>query len=628
MTNAPNIVTLIFIVVVLYALGVPIPFMDELRAAIAATVPYAPLLILFFLARGLIANASAGIAAVLQGVWTAFLTVFGTTVFLVFILPVMIADTFLLGPTAHWLWRNQLGPSLLVILSGFAYWIHVKQTKWFVETYLLLAIILGVTFVSLCYLVESVSDVYRVSFTAQPGTPVGGIKMYPDPATSVQVRRGDVVKFSAFGQVVKGEKTYSPKGDSEDLVPYLSWMRPRGEMEFLIYPKRGEAPTPVPITITQPGVTKVAGFDIGFFAGGYNVWGEATMTADGWLGVGFYQLDPNIGYLKTVLELNPQQTLLGRLMRVEWYTLTLLWIVAAGILVVAGLQLQSRLGLSKPLMTVVTVLLIGIGIITFLAIETSISEWSLVNAVSGGSVGGKMEYNPQFVGYLILALLFTMGGVWAMKRYWIPALLLWGLAVFAVCAAFNLPSPFGWENPLTGDSVPIVSTTKTVYTPPTPAPAAVARPPVVRREPYDNPTVRPEFALEDMKDYCSANKGRAVFKILAGSSQSTLDRLNWPQWAQGCKYVRIDFYPDPSVGLITTPRLALPKSSEACPKLNLGVRPPVGDGYALAINRAGKRITYNSSNKENLHVEHGDEVSVSSTKTKVNLFVTCHGENL
>ncbi|MDP3785092.1 MAG: hypothetical protein Q8R12_03385 [bacterium] len=316
------------ILLVLFLYGFPLtswfmPWSNEFAALLQHVIPWAPLLIGLYLAQPLIG----GVNAILGNVGRLVLGVFSAILFVVLIFPVMIADTFLLGDLAHWMWKHQAAPLVLVVLSGLALYVRGQVSEEFIRKYLITAVIVGVATIVLGYLGDSWMNSSRITFTVRDG------KVYSDPAEGIWVKGGDHLTFTAFGQVKSSGKSYGPQGDLLDVIGY----GPKGELQFLIS-QRGGRDLRLPVQDLKSGAEEIAGFDMGYLAGGYRakgeVWIPEGLEGEGRLSVAFHALVPEFGSLRFNLRVNPEASVVGR-MQAQTGNIAVFWTLGF-VLLLAG----------------------------------------------------------------------------------------------------------------------------------------------------------------------------------------------------------------------------------------------------------------------------------------------------
>ncbi len=299
---------------------IAMPFESNVRTAFDSAAPWFPALVATWflqdIIKALLIGAGRGVGVVARFIVAVALCL----LFLVFIFPIMIADTFLLGPVAHWLWQHQVGPVTLVVLSALAYYAWGGETKEYVRKYLLYAAIGGAVIIALRYAAEQALNTRRVVYrVSAPGV------LYANPPRSIFVdggADGAEVVFSAFGRIVAGGVNYPPGGNAADPVPdpHSLWYVGRGQIKFLVFPFRGAPPVEVPVEPLQEGIVAVAGLDAGYYAGGYYLRARALIPPEvkGWLGVGFQGITPDDGFVRLVISLNTRATKLGMRYVVGW----------------------------------------------------------------------------------------------------------------------------------------------------------------------------------------------------------------------------------------------------------------------------------------------------------------------
>lgn len=368
-----NLLIIAAIALLWYGLPViPAPFKEEVRNIVGTTAPWAPLLIGLYLLKD-------AVKALVEGVWrtteTALKTIVALlffVVFLVFVLPVAVLDTILLGWMAQWMWKYQVGTLALVALSLMAISViniyEGRMSYAAAKKYLVAAVLVGVGSIVWGYVSQDLTGTKRVTFRVRDKV------VYSDPAASVRVKGGDRIRFTAFGRVrhtnYKGvAKFYSPQGDLEDLFLEAGdeEEHPRGELAFVVlHPRRD--PERILVENLESGVSDIGGLDTGNYAGGYAIRGEATIPggAEGRLSIGFYGLYPESGLIRLTLQLNPHRSLVGRMMELRDYV-GVLGMLALGLGIVAALGMVMKLMPAGGMKGVAFVALFIAGYVFFIA---------------------------------------------------------------------------------------------------------------------------------------------------------------------------------------------------------------------------------------------------------------------
>ncbi len=311
--------TVIMAALILGAIG-RFPWYAEVGQAIRQLAPYLPLILAMWLLSGVLKD-------VIQGVKDFFTIRFKFVggvlfllVFLVMIVPVMAADTFLLGPLSHWMWKYQFGTLAVVALSaaaiGILLWKDGKLTSGFSIKYLTFFAVLGVVSIVVGWSQDYFGGVERLDVEVVNGT------TYLDPAASIKLKGGDHVVVKAFGRVTAGGKDYPPQGDIRHLIQFGDWYRPTGEMQILVG-KQGQPAVEAPLENIKTGAETVGGFDL-YHDVGYYIEAEATVPekAVGYLDVGWFGLptgQPDSGFVRLTIQVNPHLTTRGRLAKLPWY---------------------------------------------------------------------------------------------------------------------------------------------------------------------------------------------------------------------------------------------------------------------------------------------------------------------
>ena len=241
-------------------------------------------------------------------------------VFLVMIVPVMAADTFLLGSLSHWMWKYQVGTLAVVALSaaaiGILLWKDGKLTSEFSIKYLAFFAVLGAASIVVGWSQDYFGGVQRLGVEVAKGT------TFIEPAASIKLKGGDHIVVKAFGRVTVGGKDYPPQGDTRRPIQFGDWYRPTGEMQILVW-KAGQPAVEVPLENIKSGAETVGGFDL-YHDVGYYIEAEATVSekAFGYLDVGWFNLpagQPDSGFVRLTIQVNPHLTAKGRLAKLPWY---------------------------------------------------------------------------------------------------------------------------------------------------------------------------------------------------------------------------------------------------------------------------------------------------------------------
>lgn len=304
MTGSALIV--ILVIVALYGMGAPLPFKNQLHKLIDTLIPFAPLLIAIFLLKSSIGDAVKGVwtgtEQLVKGAWGLVMMVVTLTI----IFPVMLANTFLLGPLAMWIWKYQAGLIFLIILSGFGLSLLGGISQEFAKQYLIVAVVIAVATIGWNALTPSLTNTHRIKFTVDTGN------VFADPVASIQVKAGDKIKIQALGAVKGGGKTYGPQGDHLDPVPWDNWWQSRGEMMLTIWTNRTTHFT-IPVQNISSGPKQLDMFDFRLFTGGYYMAGETRIPdgINGYLGIDFLDLPDASGIVNLTLQINPEKSTLG-----------------------------------------------------------------------------------------------------------------------------------------------------------------------------------------------------------------------------------------------------------------------------------------------------------------------------
>lgn len=289
----------------------------ELAKGLSYLWPALPWLAGLYIIAGPAGGAISGFFRWLEkvGAWIAAL-LYGIG-FIVFVVPVMVADTFLLGPLAMFAWKHMEVQILLVIASGFGYWYVTTTPVTVPKIYLTWAIVVGVASIVLGYASQFVLNTTWVAFMEKNGV------FYAEPAESVEVAGGDHISFVGFGYakgafVEKGRayvKLFPPEGDVTELYvadPSDRRGKPRGQMELVVWRPDG-AKTSVPVRNIQVGPKTIFGI-LDFHKmgrGGYYISGEAEIPkgwAQGRLGLQVFAVKPTAGEFRLTLMVNPGST--------------------------------------------------------------------------------------------------------------------------------------------------------------------------------------------------------------------------------------------------------------------------------------------------------------------------------
>lgn len=245
------------------------------------------------------------------------LTGIGILVTLLLIVPIMVADTLLLGPWAHAMWKDQVGTLLLIGLSGFALFIvslHGEKLG-FAKKFFAAAILLGIGILVWDYFSPGWTNTTRMIFTIKHG------KVVSDPAASIPVKPEDVITFTVNGYVdTKEGDRYSPAGNVEDPVNN----RPRGELMLRVL-RPGANPVSVPLRNIESGPETIAEFDLSELIGGYYFSGQARIPegAQGRLSIMFHELQPAKGSIRAKVGVNTHRSFVGKMMAMKGYTAVL-----------------------------------------------------------------------------------------------------------------------------------------------------------------------------------------------------------------------------------------------------------------------------------------------------------------
>lgn len=297
------------------------PWYSEIGKLIGQLGPYLPLLVGLGLLAWAAKDIMQGIKDLLSTIFKFVGSVLFLLVFLVMIVPVMAADTFLLGSLSHWMWKYQFGTLVLIALSaagiGILLWKDGKLTSEFSIKYLTFFAVLGAVSIVVGWSQDYFSGVERLNVKVVKGT------TFLEPAASIKLKGGDHVVIKAFGWVTAGGKDYPPQGDIRDLTSFGDWWRPVGEMQLLVLLKRGQPAVEVPLENIKSGAETVGGFDL-YRDFGYYIEAEATVPekAVGYLDVGWFDLpsgQPDSGFVRLTIQVNPHLTTKGRLAKLPWY---------------------------------------------------------------------------------------------------------------------------------------------------------------------------------------------------------------------------------------------------------------------------------------------------------------------
>ncbi len=292
----------------------------EVAKGLAYLWPALPWLIGLYLISGTTGNAvnaATGWIARLINKVSAF--VYGVG-FIAFVVPVMIADTYLLGPLAMFAWKHMEIQVLLVIASGFGFWYVTETPIAIPKKYMVAAVVSGVAIIVLGYVAQFMFNTHFVNFKPQSGI------FYADPFESIEVKGGDHIRFIGHGYTVtptitKGKKVNSvlaPDGNLTKLVsvPAGAPRRPEGQLQFTLTEENGTL-WDFRVKSLEVGPTKILGFldfrDL--VDAGYYISGEAYIPKDfptGKLGVEFFNISPTKGGLRLTLIVNAGETGLAK----------------------------------------------------------------------------------------------------------------------------------------------------------------------------------------------------------------------------------------------------------------------------------------------------------------------------
>jgi|GEM_PF-2711071 hypothetical protein len=285
------------------------PFLPEVKRFLNRMQPWMLMMIALILMGGLTHDFFNHVLSIGKAIWRGALAVLMLIASIVFIVPVGIANTFLLGPLSSWLWKYKVDSMVVLILSMIAvsiiFWYEGNLSYTFMKKLLIGFIVMGFAQILGGYAYDALSNTRRLVFTVKP--PSGSYPYYsrPDPVESVVLKKGDRVVYNASGVV----DDKSIVGDISSLLPYGDWYHPQGEMVFGIVGR--SAVSWIFGTEVQSGPTEILETDITGFVG-YNMSGEFTAPEMGRLILGFFDYNPTMGSVRLTIRINPERSLVGR----------------------------------------------------------------------------------------------------------------------------------------------------------------------------------------------------------------------------------------------------------------------------------------------------------------------------
>lgn len=404
----PNLTIVALVLLGLYLLGwLP----QELQDVIGALTPWAPLLVALYFLQSAVGDVLKGAWRMVETFVKFIVSAIFAAIFLIFVFPIMLADTFLLGSMAQWMWKFQVGPLLLVIASGMALGLirlwEGKLSYEFSKRFLASAMILGVALIVWGYVSESWTNTHRLIFTIRGG------RVFADPAGSVQVKAGDVIRFSAFGRAIARvggtDVPYPPQGDLFD--PLGPEETPRGQIQLVVRDRAGTEQA-VPVTNVTSGERTIAGIiDLGYYTGGYYAEAEAKIPARlaGRLKIAFVGVTPHSGTMRLTLQLNPHRSFIGRMLAHSEY-LGVLGMLGLGLAVFGGLAALNHFLVPKEMGALrfwlnVAAVVFFLATIAAATAVTGVSPWQgIAKSIGFGSFGFGWGSGSPCRGHTIVAV--------------------------------------------------------------------------------------------------------------------------------------------------------------------------------------------------------------------------------
>lgn len=305
MWKAITIISVVFLVLIGAKWS---PFQNELRTILGLIGPWVSVLVGLFLIHNVLTQAVATVGDIISRIFKIILGILMFIASAVFIFPVMIGNLAMLGGLSLWMFKFHVGPIVLTIFSLLALalvYVYEGKASWtFAKAYLLVFIVIGFTIVLGGYVWDGLTNTHRIDYKLVAGFPS------PDPLESIMVKAGDKLVFDAFGAVTKNGKRQSIQGDEADLLPYGGWWKRRGELTFLV----GKVNAVGKIVAEEifgedmkSGPSTIGSIDIGPYTSGYHLSGEVTVPpgVSGRLLVGFYEFEPDTGFVRLTVRVNP-----------------------------------------------------------------------------------------------------------------------------------------------------------------------------------------------------------------------------------------------------------------------------------------------------------------------------------
>lgn len=315
-----------------------LPWDNEVRELVYKLIDWGWLLVAIYLLSDALKDVVTGVTDFVKWVGKIIGGILSAIVFLLFVFPVILGNTFLLGPGAHWIWANMFGSVVLLVLTITAYWARGGFTAGVDRKILGAFIFIGLIsiFGTLFLYMNQEIEYFNVAIKS------GNNRAFFDPPKLVQVKEGDIVRFSVDGRVKASAVAYPPKGDTFDLIAEGMGWRPRGQVEIRVY-KDFNNYWRVPIEVYVVGPDTILGYNIGDLLEGNYLFGVARVPkgANGTLGIGFFNLVPDEGSLKLRAMINPQNTLIGKLSGVGWL-MSLIGVIAFTAIYWIGVSLLAR----------------------------------------------------------------------------------------------------------------------------------------------------------------------------------------------------------------------------------------------------------------------------------------------
>ncbi|MBI2053282.1 MAG: hypothetical protein HYT41_00860 [Candidatus Sungbacteria bacterium] len=200
--------------------------------------------------------------------------------FVGFVVPLMVINTYLMGPIAMFAWRHMEIQILLVALSGFGYWYVTKTPTVVPKNYLVASIVIGVATIFLGYASQFMLNATWIDFKLNQGV------FYPDPYESIIVEGGDTIRFIGHGysvspNTIKGKAVNVVYGLDGDLTrriqmsPSDRYGRPFAQLQFTVTDIHGNVKV-IPVESITGGPKKIFGVldfrtlvDAGYYFSGY-----------------------------------------------------------------------------------------------------------------------------------------------------------------------------------------------------------------------------------------------------------------------------------------------------------------------------------------------------------------------